>query len=170
MFRDKPKPPMKIATYPLQVEEAHLVEPVQIMMVETTMGSNMKVEEVCMVDYTEKIKVVYPTAKEELIDFLNQCKIKCSEVMLCHRCSAVFDKEATKGLKNIKPQQLRKSMRGDKRSKFSFDKRGFLTRNTNGLHVIGKVRKRLVFLLLVFLLVNGSDLIANLISINKIGR
>jgi len=43
------------------------------------------------------MKETYPTAKEELIDFLNQCKLKNSEVMLCPRYSVVFDKEATKG-------------------------------------------------------------------------
>lgn len=56
-----------------------------------------------MVDYTEKIKVVCPKAEEELIDFLNRCKIIGSEVMLCPRCSALFDIEATKDLENIKP-------------------------------------------------------------------
>lgn len=43
----------------------------------------MEVEEVSKVDYIEKMKVVYPKAEEELIDFLNRCKIKGSEVMLC---------------------------------------------------------------------------------------
>jgi len=46
----------------------------------------------------EKLKTAYPTAEEKLIDFLNRCKLKNSEVMLCPKCSDVFDKEVTKGL------------------------------------------------------------------------
>ncbi|PNX66332.1 hypothetical protein L195_g055027, partial [Trifolium pratense] len=41
--------------------------------------------------------------EEELVDFLNRCKLKNSEVMLCPRCSAVCDKEATAGLQNVVP-------------------------------------------------------------------
>lgn len=70
-----------------------------MMMVDTNVGLNMKVKEVSMIDYTEKIKVVYPKAGEELIDFLNLYKITGSEVMLYPRCSAMFDIEATKCLK-----------------------------------------------------------------------
>lgn len=49
--------------------------------------------------YAEKIKVAYPKAEEDLIDFLNRCKISNSVTMLSPRCSAVFDKEAAKVLK-----------------------------------------------------------------------
>lgn len=73
-------------------------------MVDTIVGLNTKIEEVSMVDYIEKIKVVYPKDDVKLIDFLNRCKIKGSEVMLYSRCNAVFNKEGMKGLKNIKPQ------------------------------------------------------------------
>lgn len=71
-------------------------------MVETPMDINEKVEEVGVVDYTENIKVVYLNAGKELIDFLNCCKLKGSEVMLCPRCNVVFDKEDTKDLKQCK--------------------------------------------------------------------
>ncbi|MCI68012.1 hypothetical protein A2U01_0089271, partial [Trifolium medium] len=54
-------------------------------------------------EYAEKIKVVYPQAEEELIDFLNKCKLNNKEVMLCPRCSDVCDKEATAGLANYVP-------------------------------------------------------------------
>ncbi|WJX34135.1 hypothetical protein P8452_22274 [Trifolium repens] len=49
------------------------------------------------------MKVVYPRAEEDLIDFLNRCKLKNKGVMLCARCSAVCDKEATAGLKKFQP-------------------------------------------------------------------
>lgn len=68
-----------------------------------------------MIDYTKKIKVVYLKVKEELIDFLNRCKIKGSEIMLCPCCNIVFNKEAKKSLENIKPRQPRKSVRDNKR-------------------------------------------------------
>jgi len=39
--------------------------------------------------------------EEELIDFLDRCRLKNSEVMLCPRSSSMFDKEATKSPKNV---------------------------------------------------------------------
>ena len=53
--------------------------------------------------YTEKMQVVYPKAEEELIDFLNRCKIVSSVVMSCPRCSVVFDKEAAKSIEGFRP-------------------------------------------------------------------
>lgn len=44
----------------------------------------------------KKMKVAYPKAEEELINFLNRCKLNNSEVMLSPKSSLVFDKEATK--------------------------------------------------------------------------
>jgi len=74
--------------------------------------------------FNEKLKIVSPTAEEELIDFLNRCKLKNSKVMLCPRCSAVFDKEATKGLEgSIPTPKKRGKWSGDHRPKFSFTKR-----------------------------------------------
>jgi uncharacterized protein with PIN domain len=54
-------------------------------------------------EYAEKIKVVYPQAEEELIDFLQRCKLNKTEVMLCPLCSAEFEKKATYGLKKCVP-------------------------------------------------------------------
>ncbi|MCI74949.1 hypothetical protein A2U01_0096215, partial [Trifolium medium] len=54
-------------------------------------------------EYEKKVREVYPNVEEELVDFLNRCKLNNSEVMLCPRCSAVCDKENTAGLKNIVP-------------------------------------------------------------------
>ncbi|MCI74127.1 hypothetical protein A2U01_0095391, partial [Trifolium medium] len=54
-------------------------------------------------EYKKKVQEVYLNAEEELVDFLNRCKLNNSEVMLCPRCSAVCDKEATTGLKDIVP-------------------------------------------------------------------
>ncbi|MCI30363.1 hypothetical protein A2U01_0051572, partial [Trifolium medium] len=92
---------MKVDSDPLQVAETSYAEPFDCLMVEA-----MEVTQVQTVpeeEYCEKIKVVYPQAEEELVDFLNRCKLNNKEVMLCPRCSAVCDKEATAGLKNYVP-------------------------------------------------------------------
>jgi len=44
----------------------------------------------------KKTKVAYPKAEEELIDFLNMCKLNNYEVMFFPICISVFDKDATK--------------------------------------------------------------------------
>jgi len=41
--------------------------------------------------FFEKMEVDYPKAEEDLIDFLNKCKIANTNAMLCPRCSVVFD-------------------------------------------------------------------------------
>lgn len=45
----------------------------------------------------------YPKVEEKLVDFLNQCKLKDLEVMLCPRCNSVFDKEAAKKKERTNP-------------------------------------------------------------------
>lgn len=44
-----------------------------------------------------------PKDEDDLVDFLNRCKLKDSEVMLCLRCSNVFDKETAKKLETANP-------------------------------------------------------------------
>jgi hypothetical protein len=58
--------------------------------------------------FAEKMKVAYPMAEEEQIDFLNRCRFKNSEVILCPRCNSVFDKEATKGLEGFIPKSKKR--------------------------------------------------------------
>jgi hypothetical protein len=71
------------------------------MMVDAVEIASMKA--VTEEEYAKKIQELYPEAEEELIDFLNKCKLNNTEVMLCPRCSAVCDKEATAGLKSYVP-------------------------------------------------------------------
>jgi len=89
--------------------------------------------------FDEKLKIAYPTAEEELIDFLNRCKLKNSEVMLCLRCSVVFDKETTKGLKGTipKPKKMGKCS-ADHRPKFSFTKSDKKNHKKGGLNCVFK--------------------------------
>lgn len=93
------------------------------MIVEITENPISKVEVVNILDYSEKVKVVYHNAEEELINFLNHCKLKGYEVMLWPRCSVVFDKEATEDEKGIGPHPSKKNFKGQRSPQFSFDKR-----------------------------------------------
>ena len=85
----------------------------------------------------EKMTVPYPRAEEDLIDFLNRCKISNTNAMLCPRYSAVFDKEAAKSVEGFQPQSKTKVGWADNHQKFSFHKRGvpykmkFTERNPN---------------------------------------
>lgn len=45
-FREKPKASMQVDSNPLQVEETHFDEPIEIQMVEATEGFDMEVEQV----------------------------------------------------------------------------------------------------------------------------
>ncbi|KAK2422316.1 hypothetical protein QL285_032860 [Trifolium repens] len=96
-FGEKPKA-TKADAEPSQNADTLYAEPQAIMMVEAMEITEVQVEKIPEEEYFEKMKVVYPRAEEDLIDFLNRCKLKNKGVMLCARCSAVCDKEATAGL------------------------------------------------------------------------
>jgi len=151
MFGNNPKPQMQVDFDPLKdasmmytdIAGCNMVEAiidvVKDLSVETQVGTEADVAECRMVgiikdaehvketspepQFDEKLKTTYPTAEEELIDFLNRGKLKNSKVVLCPRCSTVFDKEATKGLKSSipKPKKMN-TWSGDHRPKFSFTK------------------------------------------------
>ena len=72
----------------------------------------------------KEMEKAYPKAEEDLVDFLNRCKISNTNAMLCPRCSAVFDKEAAKSVEGYQPQTKRKGGWFENRSKFGFNKRG----------------------------------------------
>jgi len=73
--------------------------------------------------FDEKAKAAYPTAEEELIDFLNRCILKNSKVMLCPRCNSIFNKEAMKILESVVPESKKRGKWfADHRPKFSFTK------------------------------------------------
>jgi len=72
----------------------------------------------------KKIEVAYPKAEEDLIDFLNRCKISNTNAMLCPRCSAIFNKEAAKSVEGFLPYTERKSKWVENRPKYGFNKRG----------------------------------------------
>jgi len=90
--------------------------------IEMVTGDHVCNNEVVIEDqYAKKVQVACPKAKEDLIDFLNRCKISNSATMLCPRCSAVFDKETAKNIEAFRPQSKRKGKWVDNRPKFSFN-------------------------------------------------
>jgi len=128
-FGDKPKPQMQVDSDPFKdasmmyadiagcnMVEA-IIEVVEDLSIEAEVEAEADVAKCQMVKITEdaeyveettpepqfdeNLKAAYHTAEEKLIDFLNRCKLKNSEVMLCPICSVVFDKVATKGLKGF---------------------------------------------------------------------
>ena len=50
----------------------------------------------------ELMKVVFPKHEEELVDFLNRCKLGNSRSMLCPNCNVVYDKNTAKRIKALK--------------------------------------------------------------------
>ncbi|XP_045822003.1 uncharacterized protein LOC123914884 [Trifolium pratense] len=87
---------------PLPNADATYVEVYDCNMVEVV-DAAAPIEAVPEEEYEKRVHEVYPNVEEELVDFLNRCKLKNSEVMLCPRCSAVCDKEAIAGLQNVVP-------------------------------------------------------------------
>lgn len=73
-------------TEDLEVNMVEVTEDLKVNMVEVTKDLDMEVEGKVGENSEEQMKVVYPKAEEELVDFLNLCKLKYSEVMLCPRC------------------------------------------------------------------------------------
>jgi hypothetical protein len=103
-FADKTKPPMKVDANPLPAADATYVEIFDCNMVEVTEAdAAAPIKAMPEGEYDKKVQEVYPAAEEQLVDFLNRCKLNNSEVMLCPRCSAVCDKEAVTCLKNVVP-------------------------------------------------------------------
>lgn len=105
--KQKPCPEEEIETK----IEALFVEPIEIMVVDIVDDAKVEDNKPNIEDQTTKAN---PKAKEELVDFLNYCRLKDSEVMLCPRWSSVFDKEAAKELESTNPYQAKKFVRQDK--------------------------------------------------------
>lgn len=80
-------------TEDLEVNMVDVTDDLEVNMVKFTEDLLIEVEmEVCE-NYEEQMKVFQPREDEELIYFQNRCKLKDSKVMLCPRCSVIFDKK-----------------------------------------------------------------------------
>jgi hypothetical protein len=95
------------------------------MMVEAMEIAEAQVEEIPEEEYFEKMRVVYPRAEEDLIDFQNRCKLENKRIMLCARCSAVCDKKAAAGLKKFQPVT---NKQGAKPNQYQNKGKGILSR------------------------------------------
>lgn len=131
-FVDKPNP-QEEGNSDSKVEKALYVEAVKVIMVEIMDNNNVYMFKVNSLDYIEQVKLVYPKSEEVLINFLNRCELKYSEVMLCLHCSAIFDKEVAKGLEEFTKW---KSGSTNKKDNFTFDKTGIPRRTPHGITYI----------------------------------
>ena len=149
-FGDKAKQPMQVDVDPLKKADSTYAEIVDIKMVDISEAANTGIpiepsvpEEKVQVDaemvteghqsdnavvtedqFAEKMSVAYPRAEEDLIDFLNRCKISNTNAMLCPKCSAIFTKEAARSVEGFRPQAKRKGGWTGNRPKLGFNKRG----------------------------------------------
>jgi len=149
-FGDKAKQPMQVDEDPLKKADSMYVEIIGINMVDIVedSGGQLPVEkpafgenpqamdEMVTEDHQstnalitedqliKKMEVAYPKAEEDLIDFLNRCKISNTNAMLCPRCNAIFDKEAEKSVEGFLPHTEHKSRWVENRPKYGFNKRG----------------------------------------------
>lgn len=108
-FADKQKPcPEEEAETKVK---ALFVEPVDIMVVDTVDSVGAEDNKPNCEDQAAR---AYPKAEEELVEFLNCFRSKDSEVILCPKCSSVFDKEVAKEMERRNPYQVQKFVRHDK--------------------------------------------------------
>ena len=137
-FGDKAKQPIQVDVDPLKTADSMYTEVVSINMVDVSeelmaIEESMKAEDLPTNDekvtkdhhfddamvtkdqFAEKTKIAYPKSEEDLIDFLNRCKISNTNVMLCPRCSAMFDKEVAMSVEGFQPQPKRKGGWVDRR-------------------------------------------------------
>lgn len=109
-FIERSKAPMKIDYSPLQVEEDHYTIVVEVNMVEITDYMEEETDESC----SNKMGVVYPRQDDGLINYLYHCKSRDSKVMLCPRCSCVFDKKVAKEVEKARQEHLRARQKNGK--------------------------------------------------------
>lgn len=123
-FNERKK--MRVDSDPLKVEKALYSEPLECMMVETTDGlvessdvvSLAESFEVLMIETTDGfdnkdengLESTYPQPGECLSDFQEKCKVSGSKVLICPKCSTIFNEKTAarlesgnKALKKEKP-------------------------------------------------------------------
>lgn len=85
----------------LKFQNLGIIEDVdmEVNMVEISQETSMEVDNECRQE--EYNKVSFPKEEETLMDFLHRCQRKKSEVMLCPRCSVMFDKQAIHNLEGV---------------------------------------------------------------------
>lgn len=80
--------------------------------------------EVYKSEYAKKVKAIYLNDEEELINFLNICKLKGSKVMLCPRCSDMFYTRLLKAMRKLSTNLIWWENGPQSRRNYAFNKRG----------------------------------------------
>lgn len=84
---------MQVDVNPSQAEEENYVELFEVMMVNATDGSTKNGSNTGSPKDVDLMNTIYPDAEENLVNFLQRCKISHSKIMMCPRCSVVFDEQ-----------------------------------------------------------------------------
>lgn len=103
----------------VSLDDVSLAESFEVLMVDTIDGFDKGVE--------DELGSAYPQVGENLTDFQEKCKVCGSNVILCPRCSVVFDEKAAERLEVDKNKALKEEK--PVVPKFVFDKRGTPRRN-----------------------------------------
>lgn len=103
-FVDKQKPRVEEDVDP-KFEETLLVDPMEVLMVNITNHTDQQEVET---NYEDHMKVIFPKNGQELINFLNRCRLKDSEIMFFLCYSVVFNKEVAKELEKVNPYQSKR--------------------------------------------------------------
>ena len=98
----------------LKIGHGNLSKPLEVMVVDIAeehegnqgdkekMDCETKNEELSEETVAELMKVVFPKPEEELMNFLNRCKLSNSMSMLCPNYNVVYDENATKKIEALK--------------------------------------------------------------------
>ena len=110
-FEEKPQPTMTVNVNPFEMNST-FVEFVFMSINAIGLEENMeeeKVKEDMELDLFENVeKPIYPKASEDLLDFLLKQRYANANVTMSPRCSAVFDKNATKAYKEHNEVEVEK--------------------------------------------------------------
>lgn len=100
-------------------------------MVEMGQDTKMEADEQGLKQNEEQFKVAYPKNEESLVEFLHRCQRKRFEVMMCPKCSFVFDRKAEENIERVRIASKRRNWK-DTHNRFTFDKRGIPRRQEQG--------------------------------------
>lgn len=95
----------------------------QVNMVELGEDVNMGAHEESIQQSEDQVKVAYPNEDGSLIGFLHRCQRNKSEVILCPRCSSVFEKKTIENIEKVRISRHKGNWK-DALNQYVFDKWG----------------------------------------------
>ncbi|KAJ1438422.1 Pro-Pol polyprotein [Sesbania bispinosa] len=96
---------MKVDTDPFTVNASY-VEPLQVLMVDFDKTRINDPMDGLIKQFEKEFSQIYPKPGETHVDFLTEEKENSQEVTLCPRCSAIFDKSATKAFEEAEKRKF----------------------------------------------------------------